>query len=98
MQFVLGRAHEELTEKNKAPSVVGEQLVQEAPSHFFDILDKSNQSVILVQESIMAMVTLSIQLCHHLSHSAVLVRPTVCISKLIVGASPTRCKVRSTQS
>jgi hypothetical protein len=42
--------------------------------------------IILVQQSI----TLSIQLSHHLSHSAVLARPPMGISKLIVRA-PTRC-------
>ena len=50
MQFVLGRAHEELKERNQTPSVAGEQLVPEALFHFFDILDKSNLRVILVQE------------------------------------------------
>ena len=52
MQFVLGRAHEELKERNQTPSVAGEQLVPEALFHFFDILDKSNPRVILVQERI----------------------------------------------
>ena len=86
MQFVLWRAHEELKERNQTPSVAGEQLVPEALFHFDDILDKSNPRVILVQQRI----TLGIQLRHHLSHSAVLARPAVCISKLIVWA-PTRC-------
>ena len=86
MQLVLGTGHEELKKGNQSPSVAREQLVSEALFHLLYILDTSNQHVILVQQRI----TLSIQLCHHLSHSAVLARPKVCISKLIVGA-PTRC-------
>ncbi len=85
MQLVLGRAHEELKERNQAPSVVREQLVSETFFHLLDILDTSNQPVILVQQHI----TLSIQLRHHLSHFAVLALPAVCISKLTVWA-PTR--------
>ncbi len=86
MQLVLGRAHEELKERNQTPSVAWEQLVSKTVFHLFYILDTSNQLVILVQQHI----TLSIQLHHHLSHFAVLARPTVCISELIVGA-PTCC-------
>jgi hypothetical protein len=86
MQLVLGRAHEQLKERNQAPSVAGEQLVLEALFHLRYILDTSNQMIILVQQSI----TLSIQLSHHLSHPAVLARPLMGISKLIVGA-PTCC-------
>ena len=86
MQLVLGRAHEELKERNQAPSVAWEQLVSETRFHLLYILDTSNQLVIRVQQHI----TLSIQLRHHLSHFAVLARPAVCISKLIVWA-PTRC-------
>ena len=86
MQLVLGRAHKQLKERNQAPSVALEQLVSETLFHLLYILDKSNQLVILVQQYI----TLSIQLCHHVSHSAILARPTVSISKLTVRA-PTRC-------
>jgi hypothetical protein len=85
MQFVLGRAHEELKERNQA-SVAWEQLVLETLLHLLYILDASNQLVILVQQHI----TLCIQLCHHLSHFAVLALPAVCICKLTIGA-PTRC-------
>ncbi len=62
MQLLLGRAHEELKERNQAPSVAREQLVSETFFHLLDILDTSNQAVILVQQHI----TLSIQLRHHL--------------------------------
>ena len=86
MQLVLGRAHEELKERNQAPSVAWEQFVSETLFHLLYILDKSNQLIILIQQHI----TRSIQLRHHLSHFAVLARPAVCISKLIVRA-PTRC-------
>ncbi len=86
MQLVLGREHEELKERNQEPSVVLEQLVSEKLFHLHYILDKSNQLIIGVQQHI----TLSIQLCHDLSHSAVLALPAVCISKLTVWA-PTRC-------
>ena len=86
MQLVLGRAHEELKERNQAPSVAWEQLVSETLFHLLYILDTSNQRVILVQQHI----TLSIQLHHHLSHFVALALPTVCISKLTVWA-PTRC-------
>ena len=86
MQLVLGRAHEKLEERNQAPSVTLEQLVSETLFHIFDILDTSNQLVIRVQQHI----TLSIQLRHYLSHSAILACPTVCICKLTVWA-PTRC-------
>ena len=86
MQLVLGAAHEELKERNQAPSVAWEQLVSEALFHVLDILDTSNQLVISVQQHI----TLSIQLLHDLSHSAILACPAVCICKLTVWA-PTRC-------
>ena len=86
MQLVLGRAHEELKERNQAPSIVWEQLVLETLFHLLYILDTSNQLVICVQQHI----TLSIQLCHHLSHFPVLAHPTMCISKLIVW-TPTCC-------
>ncbi len=86
MQLVLWRAHEELKERNQAPSVAREQLVSESPFHFLYILDKSSQLVISIQQHI----TLSIQLRHDLSHSAVLARPAVCISKPTVWA-PTQC-------
>ncbi len=71
MQLVLGRAHEELKERNQAPSVARKQLVSETFFHLLDILDTSNQPVILVQQHI----TLSIQLRHHPSHFAVLALP-----------------------
>ena len=61
MQLVLGRAHEELKERNQAPSVLGEQLVSEALFDFLDIFDKPNPLTILVQQ----LVTSSIQLSHH---------------------------------
>ena len=86
MQLVLGRAHEELKERNQAPSVAWEQLVSETLFNFRYILDTSNQLVICVQQH----VTLSIQLRHDHSHSAVLAHPAVCIRKLTVRA-PTRC-------
>ncbi len=45
---VLGRAHEELKERNQAPSVAWEQLVSETLFHLLYILDTFNQ---LVNES-----------------------------------------------
>ncbi len=86
VQLVHGRAHKELKERNQAPSVALEQLVSETFFNLLYILDKSNQLVIFVQQYIM----LSIQLCHYLSHFAVLAHPTVSISKLTVWA-PTHC-------
>ena len=86
MQLVLGRAHEQLKERNQAPSVAREQLVSETLFHIFYILDTSNQLVIRVQQHI----TLSIQLRHDLSHSAILACPAVCICQLTVWA-PTSC-------
>jgi hypothetical protein len=85
MQLVLGGAHEELKERNQAPSVLGEQLVPEALFDFLDIFDKPNQLTIVVQQ----LVTSSIQLSHHLCHFAVLSRSAMGISQLIIGA-PTR--------
>ncbi len=76
MQLVLGRAHEVLKERNQAPSIAWEQLVLKTPFHLLYILDTSNQLVMSVQQHI----TLSIQLCHHLSHFPVLARPAMCIS------------------
>jgi hypothetical protein len=72
--------------RNQAPSVARQQLVSETLFHIFYILDTSNQLVIRVQQHI----TLSIQLRHDLSHSAILACPAVCICKLTVWA-PTRC-------
>jgi hypothetical protein len=91
MQLVLGRAHESSKKEIRHHVLRAnkwEQLVLETLFHLLSsyILDTSNQLVIRVQQHI----TLSIQLCHHLSHFPVLAHPAMCISKLIVWA-PTRC-------
>ncbi len=78
MQLVLGRAHEALKERNQAPGVAREQLVSETLFHLRYIYHTSNQLVMCVQEHI----TLSIQLLHDLSNSAVLELPAVRISNL----------------
>ena len=52
MQLVLGAAHEELKERNQAPSVAWEQLVSEALFHLLYILDTSNKLIIRVQQHI----------------------------------------------
>ncbi len=78
IQLVLGKAHEELKERNQAPSVVWEQLVSETLFLPLYILHMSNQLVIRFQQHI----RISIQLCHHLSHFPVLAHPIMGISKL----------------
>ena len=78
MQLVLGRAHEELKERNQAPGVAQEQLVSETPVHLLYILDTPNEPVVIVQE----LAPLCIQFLHHLCHSAV----TVCtLSTMWIG-------------